>query len=325
MSMKEERKSAGIDCRRCQGESLWSDDLAQEVVHGLCASYEYAGGVSYMERCGIPQQEVILRLLQQLLELLFPGYSGRYEFHAEGQFFTVGEMLNQVQQGLTDQIAKAYAFRCSKEHCDQPCRALAQETVMAFLRKLPAIREVLLTDAQAALDGDPAASTLDEIILAYPGFKCISIHRLAHELYKAKVPLIPRVMSEYAHAVTGIDINPGATIGAHFFIDHGTGVVIGETAIIGEHVKLYQGVTLGALSFPKDACGKLVKGAKRHPNIEDYVTIYAEATILGDVTIGHHSVIGGNVWLTETIPPYSKVTHPSSKLSIQTRNSAPRV
>ena len=324
MTMSEELNLGTVDCRRCQEDSLWNDDLAKGVVDGLCASYERAGGVSYMERCGIPQQEVILRLLQQLLELLFPGYTGRHQFHAEGQFFALGEMLNQVQNGLTDQVAKAYAFRCDKDSCDKPCRTRAQETVIALLQKLPAIREVLLTDAQAALDGDPAARTLDEIILAYPGFKCISIHRLAHELYVQKVPLIPRVMSEYAHAVTGIDINPGATIGAHFFIDHGTGVVIGETAIIGEHVKLYQGVTLGALSFPKDACGKLIKGTKRHPNIEDHVTIYAEATILGDITIGHHSVIGGNVWLTEAMPPHSKVTVSPSKLAVQTRNFTPR-
>jgi serine O-acetyltransferase len=313
--------AGSIDCRQCQEENLWHDELTKDVAEKLCASYTRVGGVSYMERCGIPQQEMILQLLLQMLELLFPGYTGRRQFHVEGQFFAVGELLNQIQSGLTDQVTKAYAFRCEKDSCDQGCRVRAQETVIALLQKLPAIREVLLTDAQAALDGDPAARSLDEIILAYPGFRCISIHRIAHELYAQQVPLIPRVMSEYAHSVTGIDINPGATIGPHFFIDHGTGVVIGETAIIGEHVKLYQGVTLGALSFPKDACGKLIKGSKRHPNIEDHVTIYAEATILGDITIGHHSVVGGNVWLTEALPPHSKVTASPTKLAVRTRSS----
>ena len=186
-----------------------------------------------------------------------------------------------------------------------------------MLRKLPAIRAVLLDDAQAALDGDRQRSPgRGHRRIRASNASASTAWRMS---YAANV-LIPRVMSEYAHTETGIDINPGATIGSHFFIDHGTGVVIGETAIIGEYVKLYQGVTLGALSFPKDAGGNIIKGRKRHPNIEDHVTIYAEATILGDVTIGHHTVIGGNVWLTQSIPPHSKVTVSPSKLSIVTRS-----
>ena len=184
----------------------------------------------------------------------------------------------------------------------------AKEIVDEFLAALPEVRRLVDTDVQAAYDGDPAATSRMEVVMAYPGLYAVTIHRLAHVLYKLKVPIIPRVMSELAHSKTGIDIHPGATIGERFFIDHGTGVVIGETTIIGRNVRLYQGVTLGGLSFDKDSNGALVKGLKRHPNIEDNVVIYANATILGgDTTIGHDSEIGGNVWIKESVPPYSRV------------------
>ena len=184
----------------------------------------------------------------------------------------------------------------------------AKEIVDEFVAALPEVRRLVDTDVQAAYDGDPAATSRMEVVMAYPGLYAVTIHRLAHVLYKLKVPIIPRVMSELAHSKTGIDIHPGATIGERFFIDHGTGVVIGETTIIGRNVRLYQGVTLGGLSFDKDATGALVKGLKRHPNIEDNVVIYANATILGgDTTIGHDSAIGGNVWIKESVPPYSRV------------------
>ena len=184
----------------------------------------------------------------------------------------------------------------------------AKEIVDDFVAALPEVRRLVETDVQAAYDGDPAATSRMEVVMAYPGLYAVTIHRLAHVLYKLKVPIIPRVMSELAHSKTGIDIHPGATIGERFFIDHGTGVVIGETTIIGRNVRLYQGVTLGGLSFDKDANGALVKGLKRHPNIEDNVVIYANATILGgDTTIGHDSEIGGNVWIKESVPPYSRV------------------
>jgi serine O-acetyltransferase len=184
-----------------------------------------------------------------------------------------------------------------------------EEIVNAFLARLPEVRRMLETDAQAAYEGDPAATSRMEVVMAYPGMYAVTVHRLAHELYRLKVPVIPRIMSELAHSKTGIDIHPGATIGERFFIDHGTGVVIGETTVIGRNVKLYQGVTLGALSFPKDEnTGMLMKGHKRHPNVEDNVVIYAGATILGgDTVIGHDSEIGGNVWLMESIPPHSRV------------------
>ena len=184
----------------------------------------------------------------------------------------------------------------------------AKEIVDEFVAALPEVRRLVDTDVQAAYDGDPAATSRMEVVMAYPGLYAVTIHRLAHVLYKLKVPIIPRVMSELAHSKTGIDIHPGATIGERFFIDHGTGVVIGETTVIGRNVRLYQGVTLGGLSFEKDSNGALVKGLKRHPNIEDNVVIYANATILGgDTTIGHDSEIGGNVWIKESVPPYSRV------------------
>ena len=184
----------------------------------------------------------------------------------------------------------------------------AKEIVDDFVAALPEVRRLVETDVQAAYDGDPAATSRMEVVMAYPGLYAVTIHRLAHVLYKLKVPIIPRVMSELAHSKTGIDIHPGATIGEMFFIDHGTGVVIGETTVIGRNVRLYQGVTLGGLSFDKDANGALVKGLKRHPNIEDNVVIYANATILGgNTTIGHDSEIGGNVWIKESVPPNSRV------------------
>jgi len=184
----------------------------------------------------------------------------------------------------------------------------AKEIVCAFVARLPEVRRLVSTDIDAAYDGDPAATSRMEVVMSYPGLYAVTIHRIAHELYVLGVPIIPRVMSELAHSKTGIDIHPGATIGERFFIDHGTGVVIGETTVIGRNVRLYQGVTLGGLSFDKDASGALVKGLKRHPNIEDNVVVYANATILGgSTTIGHDSEIGGNVWLKESVPPFSRV------------------
>ncbi len=306
-----------------QIKKLCDENVFHEIARGLCGSYRSGTGTSFNGHDGIPQREAVISLLEMLLEVLFPGYSGRHSFSESSQFFTVGGLLDEISRGMIEQIQRACSYRCRIQNCngdcENSCHQIAQNATLELLRKLPEIRELLLLDVQAALDGDPATVSPDEIILAYPGFKAICINRIAHTLYLDKIPLIPRIMSEYAHTVTGIDINPGATIGKSFFIDHGTGVVIGETAVIGDNVKIYQGVTLGALSFPKDSCGKLIKGHKRHPNIESDVTIYAGATILGDVTIGHHSIIGGNVWLTENIEPYSKVTFAPADISIKIR------
>lgn len=307
-----------------QVNKLCDENFFHDIARRFCHSYDGDGrGVSLDDQAGIPQHEAVITALEMMLELLFPGYSGRHDFSRSSRFFSIGSLLDKLSCILLEQIQRSCAFCCETQACTGDCAIscfqMAQNSTHKLIDMLPELREVLLLDVQAALDGDPATSSPDEVIIAYPGFKAICIHRIANVLYNEKIPLIPRIMSEYAHTITGIDINPGASIGKSFFIDHGTGVVIGETAVIGDNVKIYQGVTLGALSFPKDSSGKLIKGHKRHPNIEDNVTIYAGATILGDVTIGHHSIIGGNVWLTESLEPYSKVTFAAPKVSIVVR------
>jgi serine O-acetyltransferase len=261
---------------------------------------------------GSAGKESILRALQHLRSAVFPGVYEKHPIDEGRSGILIGnslrlgaiELASLVEQALQDCCEKAEkgTGECSL------CGERANAVVVGLLQKLPEIRETLHTDVQAAYEGDPAARSAEEILLCYPSLEALSVYRMAHELYCAGVPLIARVMCEYAHQVTGIDIHPGATIGRYFFIDHGTGVVIGETCTIGEHVKLFMGVTLGAKSFQLDEQGNPVKGIKRHPDIEDNVIIYSNATILGgDVRIGHDSVIGGNVWLTHSVPPYSKV------------------
>ncbi|MBE6380026.1 MAG: serine acetyltransferase [Lentisphaerae bacterium] len=230
--------------------------------------------------------------------------------------YRIGNLLETVYNELCALTVRCFCYMCKKSGSNHDCRTeeRSREAVMALLKALPELRTIARSDIDAAYAGDPAARSTDEIIISYPAVKAIEIQRLAHVLYKYEVPFIPRMMTEYAHSITGIDINPGAEIGNGFFIDHGTGVVIGETARIGNNVRLYQGVTLGALSFPKDSCGMLVKGLRRHPTIEDNVTIYANATVLGDVTIGAGSVLGGNVWVTESLPPGTKVVASAENL-----------
>jgi serine O-acetyltransferase len=315
----------GSCCDRAEARrfhSRWNAEVAQRLTDRIVATYQDEQGINHIDGQNMPQSDVVIAALEIILEVLFPGYTGRHEFHRTSLQFSVGNHVDNIFRMLGEQVERALAYRCRLECCEGcDCRAQAENAVMALLEKLPDIREVLKTDVQAALDGDPAAKSTDEVVISYPGLRAIAIHRVAHELYCAAIPLIPRVMSEYAHTLTGIDIHPGATVGRSFFIDHGTGVVIGETAVIGDNVKLYQGVTLGALSFPKAPDGQLIKGAKRHPNIEDNVTIYSGATILGDITIGKGSVIGGNVWITESVPPATKVTIAPPDLSIRTRGS----
>ena len=321
--MTDETPRTPVPCAlgpRGETSAAWTASVAGEITQAICMTYEDAKGISHVDGGNMPERDAVVALLEKMLEILFPGYTGRRPVSRAAMEFTIGDVVNEVYQGLTEQVRRAYAYRCIQECCSGcDCVRQADEVVIGLLRRLPHLRRVLKTDVQAALDGDPATNSTDEIIIAYPGLKAIAIQRLAHELYQAKVPLVPRVMGEHAHTITGIDIHPGACIGSSFFIDHGTGVVIGETAVIGENVKIYQGVTLGALSFPKDACGRLIKGAKRHPNIEDNVTIYAGATILGDITVGHDSVVGGNVWLTESVEPYSRITMGKPDLSIRQR------
>ncbi len=283
------------------------------LVDKIIKTYQDDTGINFIDSSNLPVRSKIVGILELLMEVLFPGYTGKRIVTKANLGFIVGDMLCQVSAELCEQIERAYKFRCRMEDCDSyGCEKLAEEVTAFLLKRLPHIRQMLKGDVEAAYEGDPAAKSFEEIVVSYPGLAAITTYRIAHELYVRDVPLLPRIMSEYAHSLTGIDIHPGATIGRNFFIDHGTGVVIGETTIIGDNVKLYQGTTLGALSFAHDERGKIVKSGKRHPTLEDDVTIYAEATILGDVTIGKGAVIGGNVWIRESVPAGVTVTtaHP---------------
>lgn len=281
----------------------------RKLVERIVATYDENSGINFIDAENMPVRDRIIEAVDLLVELIFPGYTGKRRVTHENLDYVTGELICQVRAILLEQVELAYRYKCKMTKCAKcDCSQLAADTVQGFLDKLPDIRDVLKGDVSAAFDGDPSANSFEEVVISYPYIYAIAIHRIAHELCLEKVPLIPRIMSESAHSRTGIDINPGARIGRRFFIDHGTGVVIGETAIIGDNVKLYQGVTLGALSFPKDERGRIVKGQKRHPTIEDDVTIYAEATLLGDILIGKGAVIGGNVWLKESVEPGVTVT-----------------
>ena len=284
----------------------------KNVVKAVVDTYRDDSGINFIDTTNLPLRDRILEILGLLMEVLFPGYTGAKDVTSSNISFVVGDILCQVQSQLTEQIERALLHQCRLKQCDSDsCRIMAQEVTEHLLAQLPKIRRLLKTDIQAAFDGDPAASSFEEIVLSYPGLRAITTHRIAHELYLKNVPLIPRMMSERAHHETGIDIHPGAKIGERFFIDHGTGIVIGETAIIGNNVKIYQGVTLGALA---PAAGQSLRGVKRHPTIEDDVTIYAAATILGNVTIGKGTIISGNVWIKESIPPGVTVSMTSPEL-----------
>ncbi len=256
----------------------------------------------------LPSRASCIEIMNQLRSILFPGYFQLSEFSEEGMTFHLGAILDQVLLNLKEQVRRGFCFNCTSDSDLQQCDERAERITRAFLAKLTEVALYLGDDVQAAYEGDPAAKSPAETIFCYPGIFAITNHRIAHELYLLGVPLIPRIISEHAHSVTGIDIHPGAEIGRKFFIDHGTGVVIGETSIIGNRVRLYQGVTLGAKSFPVDEHGNPIKGIQRHPIIEDDVVIYAGATILGRITVGARSIIGGNVWLTHSIPPDSFVS-----------------
>lgn len=283
-------------------------DLA-EIIDAIEDSYRNDSPLNRGGGFPLPSREMLNKIIEDLEAILFFGYSGGEDVPVEYRRYRIAERVVDVFEALSAQIARSFRHECTREHkiCDE-CHSRGQQEATALLRKVPRLREILSGDLRAAYDGDPAAKSYDEIIFSYPGFKAVTIYRVAHELHEQGVPLLPRIMTEYAHTVTGIDIHPGAHIGRSFFIDHGTGVVIGETCVIGDDVKIYQGVTLGALSFAKDANGRLLRGHKRHPTIEDGVTIYSGATILGGNTvIGANSVIGGNVWLTQSVPPNTQI------------------
>jgi len=293
----------------------------------MCIRDRYKGdsGTNFIDASNLPHRQKILEILDLLIEVLFPGYTGKRTVTKSNISFIIGDILYQVYTELSEQIERAYQYQCRIKKCDGcDCRTMAENAAQHLLTQLPRIRERLKGDVGAAFDGDPAAKSFEEIVISYPCIMAIATYRIAHELYLKQVPLVPRIMSECAHSKTGIDIHPGAKIGNNFFIDHGTGVVIGETTVIGDKVKIYQGTTLGAMSFPKDERGRIIKGGKRHPTIEDNVTIYAEATILGDVVIGKNSVIGGNVWMKESVSAGVTVTVANTDL-VYTRHKKHQV
>ncbi len=287
-------------------------DLTDRIV----ASYLDIGTMNHLGHCPLPSPDAVVEIAQDLKDVIFPGYRRRQNLHMGNVMYHVGDLIDGLHDKLTTQIARALSHAYDLEHglqCEKKrhidFEALGQEKALAFLDTLPNLRKKLASDVQAAYDGDPAAASLDEIIFCYPGLEAVTIYRVAHELNRLGVPLIPRMLSEWSHGNTGIDIHPGAQIGPSFFIDHGTGVVIGETCEIAAHVKIYQGVTLGALSFAKDEEGNLIRGHKRHPTIEENVVIYSNATILGgDTVIGRNSVIGASVSLSKSVPPNTVVT-----------------
>ena len=274
----------------------------------------------------LPSREAIVEILESVLDLMYPGYFGRRDLSKDNLQAHVAQSMAALAPKLEREMEHCLCYGRERE-TEQPefgeCAPRAHELAEIFLSRLPEIRSLLIRDVQAAFDGDPAATNLDEVILAYPGVLAVSVYRIAHALYDLGVPMMARIMTEWAHSKTGADIHPGANIGAAFFIDHATGVVIGETTDIGDGVKLYQGVTLGALSFPRDASGQIIRGKKRHPTVESGSTLYANATVLGGQTVvGADSVIGGSVFLTRSVPPRSRVSLKEPELRVGTRDGA---
>jgi serine O-acetyltransferase len=302
---------SNVDKKRVAPAREMAEDDFPGLVESLCSlnNGSTAGLKKRWQEQALPSRQTIGDLIESLRAVLFPGYFGFSELKAESLRFHIGSTLDHIRRDLQEQIKRGLCFTCEEgSECLPSCDWKARDLTQDFLRKLPKVQRLLALDVQAAYDGDPAASNPDEVIFCYPGLAAITNYRLAHELRLIGVPIIPRMITEAAHSATGIDIHPGAAIGERFFIDHGTGVVIGETCIIGSGVRLYQGVTLGAKSFQLDGEGNPVRGIDRHPIVEDDVTIYSGATILGRVTIGRGSVIGGNVWLVHSVPPGSRIT-----------------
>lgn len=285
-----------------------------KLVENILQSYRETGGINHLDGVNLPSREAVAEIVRDLLRIVFPGFYDRTALHSDQAQFFVSQMLTSITERLRQEIQKSLEYH---PHSAQQGTNLALESkniTEAFLVELPHVRKILATDVEAACAGDPAALSQEEIILAYPGLEAIAVQRMAHRLYQAHVALIPRMMTEWAHSRTGIDIHPGAQIGTHFFIDHGTGVVIGETTIIGEHVKIYHGVTLGARST---SAVEDLRGKKRHPTIEDKVTIYPGAAILGgDTVLGKGSTIAANVFVTHSVPPNSLVMYEETELRV---------
>lgn len=281
------------------------------VVSGLLASYANDARGHHIDKKFLPSREEIFEIIELLFQVFYPGYYGRQDLTKGNLEYHVVTLVSTLREKLATQIEQClcWSSETGNDHRKLgPRCAHSRKLASKLLDRLPDIRNTLLHDVQAAYDGDPAAGSIDEIILAYPGLLAVTVHRVAHELHKLDVPLMPRIMSEWAHSRSGADIHPGANIGGSFFIDHATGVVVGETCDIGENVKMYQGVTLGALSHPKDERGRVIRNMKRHPTVEESVTLYANATVLGGQTVvGNGSVVGGSVFLTKSIPHRTRV------------------
>lgn len=287
-----------------------SDASIDRSIDKILESYNKYGGINLDEACNFPNRQNVISVLQDLQYLIFPSYRTNEHVDSQTLRFVTGERVHRIISMLTKEIRKALLYVINNPVVEQShCFQLAEQTARALIEEIPEIRRKIGLDVQASYNGDPAAKSSNEVIVSYPGLEAITVYRLAHFLQTSGVPVIPRIMSEYAHGHTGIDIHPGAEIGESFFIDHGTGVVIGETCIIGRNVKIYQGVTLGALSVKKEFMNK-----KRHPTIEDNVTIYANATILGGETvIGEGCTIGGNTWITHPVPPHTMLTQSNGR------------
>ena len=310
-------------CRICDGGGDIDEDALNkemdDIVQEVLADYSHGRDIDNMNVFEQPNQEIVEEIIHELLMILFPGYYREKEYRTRSTHIKLSVLIEDVMYDLRKQIEVALLF--DPEYSDSKKivrKRAAQKICLDYFRKIPKMREYLNTDIQATFDGDPAADSKDEIVLAYPGLLATAIYRMAHELFLLKVPLLPRMMTEYAHRVTGVDIHPGATIGKYFFIDHATGIVVGSTSIIGEHVKVYQGVTIGALSTKE---GHKLHGSKRHPTIEDNVTLYSGASILGGNTvIGEGSVIGGNSFVTKSIAPHSTVTIKTHEMVLGAKN-----
>ncbi len=307
------------------------NDLNQrlpKVVEALVDSVVGETRMKHLNRVYLPSQDQIVTCIGLLRQILFPGYFGKQGLTSANITYRIGELVTELEDRLYEQVRHCLRYRQqipgevdSSSECIE-CDLKAAEIISDFFNLIPSVRAKLSDDVQAAFDSDPAAQSTDETVFCYPGLYAISVQRLAHEFYKMEVPLLPRIMTEHAHSITGIDIHPGAKLGSRFFIDHGTGVVIGETTQIGSNVKVYQGVTLGAVA---PDFGQALRGQKRHPTIEDDVTIYAGATILGgDTVIGRGSVIGGNVFITQSVPQHNKVSAEPPKLKYRERRSQQR-
>jgi len=288
-----------------------------QLTDRLIASYAKVGGINHLDGKNLPSKHAIADITVNLLQLLFPGFFDEKPIHSSEIKVETASLMDRVLGNLEDEVYKSLEYSPPADTAKKDLRPLAHKLTIDFLGNLPAIRELLQTDTEAAFNGDPAALSKEEVIVAYPFIEAIAVQRLAHELYEKQIPLIPRIMTEWAHGRTGMDLHPGAKIGSHFFVDHCTGTVIGETSILGNHVKMYQGVGLVAKSL---SAGQVLRGQKRHPTIEDRVTIYAGATIMGgDTVVGEGSTIGANVFLTSSVDPHSLVIQEAANVKVMSK------